>query len=257
VEKTGAQSALEQYDAYAARVRAQERKAREETKRRESNARASARIANGGFMDNNTTGRAIEGSPMNSAERFVPNDLSVLEQRRTLERQSVHASAQEKKEDIDDTVKEQVEREESEEEYELGSPSDTADVSFEFTPPVEAPATPRALTYPDTPIPENSNPHAARRSETEQPTTKEAVMPTRLRALDRWATKARVKLETSVQEASVQEASVQEASVQEVIKPTETAPTPMPSYVETVEEVTTACCGLVSKRRIRRVTPIT
>ena len=209
-------AALEEYDAYAARVEAQRVKAHASVRRRGEGATPLNRPGDG---------RASVSERETMSERLVPNELSAVSEnkRRTP----------------------------------AATPTEDADASFEFAPATadaRAPATPRALSFLDTPV-ARTKLDLTDGSTTTTPTTTtttnaettnaadDAAKPfARARSLDRWAAKARAKLHADAA-----------SELNPASDPAPTAPGPSdPSpFVETVEEET-SCCGCVRKRRVVR-----
>lgn len=155
VEKNGT-VAVDAYDAYGARVAAQKRREQIELKRKEG-----ARGGSGSETSRTTPTLPAGGSSGGSlSERFVPNDLSVVRE------------MEERETPVMGTSGERVREE------------DESDLSFEFSPLPQAdgvaPATPRALAFPDTPDATTTTTGRHRHSEesTEVTTTSPAETPT-------------------------------------------------------------------------------
>jgi len=247
VEKNGT-AAVDAYDAYGARVSAQKRKEQIELKRKEG-ARGGAASETSRTTPTLPAGGSSGGS---LSERFVPNDLSVV---REMEERETPVM-------VTSTSAGERAREE-----------DEGDLSFEFSPlPQEdgvAPATPRALAFPDTPDATTTMKTGRyRHSETAEmtmmttttssaetstiPQEQKLATSARLsedtddrrpsRALDRWATKARAKLAAAHPDPTPSPSS---------LDPDPDAPLTKPAA--TIEEETVSCCGCVVKRVVRRL----
>ena len=235
VAKNGTE-ALEAYDAYGARVRAQRVKAHASVRRRGEAAPASVKKSGG-----ETNGAKKTSTPTTNAERatmserLMPNELSAM----------------------DETVRD-----------EANEGANEGDDSFEFVAPSaedQAPPTPRALNFPETPTSTTTTTTTrddARLDDvpsppitpTETTATTTDERPRGARPLDRWAAKARAKLRAESKAADA-----------DVTPSTPVVPTPIttipssppvssPSVVETVEEETTSCFGCFSKRRVVKKT---
>lgn len=222
--KNGAE-ALERYDAYAARVKAQRHKARAEARRRGDGVTPMKTPRERDRHDERTMSVSERSTTM--SERLVPNDLSA----QTPEPRTP-----------------------------ISTPYEDADSSFEFAPVVapEAPATPRALTFPETP-------DVSARASTVEPSSIE-TSPRRPRGLDRWATKARAAQEAKLAaQESTLAAQEPTLAVQEPTSPERSTVTdeglthapapPETPPVEIVEETATTCCGFKStfKRTVTRL----
>ena len=238
VEKNGT-AAVDAYDAYGARVAAQKRREQIELKRKEG-----ARGGSGSETSRTTPTLPAGGSSGGSlSERFVPNDLSVVRE------------MEERETPVMGTSGERVREE------------DEGDLSFEFSPLPQAdgvaPATPRALAFPDTPDATTTGRRRHSEESTEVTTTSpvetrtippEQKLPTSARssedtngrrpprALDRWATKARAKLAAAHPDPSSSPSPLDPNSDATQTK-----------HSATVEEETVSCCGCVVKRVVRRL----
>lgn len=249
IEKNGT-AAVDAYDAYGARVAAQKRREQIELKRKEG-----ARGGAGSETSRTTPTLPAGGSSGGSlSERFVPNDLSVVREMEERETPVMATSA---------SAGERVREE------------DEGDLSFEFSPLPQAdgvaPATPRALAFPDTPDATTKTTTTGRHRHsdetTEMTTSSPAEPPTippeqklptsaRLsedtngrrppRALDRWATKARAKLA-----AAHPDPNSSPSPSPSPLDPNSDAP--QTTHSATVEEKTVSCCGCVVKRVVRRL----
>ena len=246
IEKNGT-AAVDAYDAYGARVAAQKRREQIELKRKEG-----ARGGAGSETSRTTPTLPAGGSSGGTlSERFVPNDLSVVREMEERETPVMTTSA---------SAVERVREE------------DEGDLSFEFSPLPQAdgvaPATPRALAFPDTPdatATTTTERHRHSEESTEVTTTSPAETSTippeqklstsaRLsedtngrrppRALDRWATKARAKLAAAHPDPS-------SSPSPSPLDPNSDAP--QTKHSATVEEETVSCCGCVVKRVVRRL----
>lgn len=245
VEKNGT-AAVDAYDAYGARVAAQKRREQIELKRKEG-----ARGGSGSETSRTTPTLPAGGSSGGSlSERFVPNDLSVVREMEERETPVMETSV---------SAGERVREE------------DEGDLSFEFSPLPQAdgvaPATPRALAFPDTPDATTTGRRRHSEESTEVTTTSPAETPTNPpeqklptsarssedtngrrppRALDRWATKARAKLA-----AAHPDPSSSPSPSPSPLDPNSDAP--QMKHSATVEEETVSCCGCVVKRVVRRL----
>ena len=221
MEKNGS-AALDEYDAYAARVRAQRIKAHASVRRRGEGATPLRSPADGA----RASGSEIE--TMN--DRLVPNDLSAMT--------DVAMTTPAARGPEDD------------------APGD-GDASFEFAPASEgdAPGTPRALSFPDTP---DANAERERASSSEASNAL-ASTSRRSRALDRWATKARAKLEadSNAKRASTETATATSEAITASEAATDAATAAATARderpVETIEETVVTCCGCRTRRVVRRV----
>lgn len=232
VAKNGTE-ALEAYDAYGARVRAQRVKAHASVRRRGEAAPASVKKSGGetNGAKKTTTPTTANAERATMSERLMPNELSAM----------------------DEMVRD-----------EANEGANEGDDSFEFVAPSaedRAPPTPRALNFPETPT---STMTTTTRDDarlhdvpsppitpTETTATTTDEHPRVARPLDRWAAKARAKLRA---ESKAADADVTPSTP--VVPTPAPSPPPVssPSVVETVEEETTSCFGCFSKRRVVKKT---
>jgi hypothetical protein len=236
VAKNGTE-ALEAYDAYGARVRAQRVKAHASVRRRGEAAPASVKKSggetNGAKKTSTPTTANAERATM--SERLMPNELSAMDE---MVRDEANEGADEGANEGDD--------------------------SFEFVAPSaedRAPPTPRALSFPETPTSTTTTTTRddARLDDVPSPpitptettaaTTDER--PRGARPLDRWAAKARAKLRA---ESKAADADVTPSTPVFPTPAPSPPPVSSPSVVETVEEETTSCFGCFSKRRVVKKT---
>lgn len=226
VAKNG-MGALEAYDAYAARVRAQRVKAHASVRRRGEAAPAPAKKSGdetNGAKKTPTTTTSAERATM--SERLMPNELSAMDE---MARGDANEGANE------------------------------GDDSFEFAAPAaedRAPPTPRALNFPETPTSTTTTTTRgdARLNDVPSPFTSTATTderPRGARSLDRWAAKARAKL-AAESKAAERAADADVPPSPPIVQAPVPSPNPVstPSVVETVEEETTSCFGCFSKRRV-------
>ncbi len=225
VAKNG-MGALEAYDAYAARVRAQRVKAHASVRRRGEAAPAPAKKSGdetNGTKKTPTTTTSAERATM--SERLMPNELSAMDE---MARDDANEGANE------------------------------GDESFEFAAPAaedRAPPTPRALNFPETPTSTTTTTRGdARLDDAPSPFTSTATTderPRGARSLDRWAAKARAKL-AAESKAAERAADADVPPSPSIVQAPLPSPNPVstPSVVETVEEETTSCFGCFSKRRV-------
>lgn len=132
------------------------------------------------------------------------------------------------------------------------APAD-GDTSFEFAPASDgdAPGTPRALSFPDTPDVSDER----ERERADAVSNALASASRRSRSLDRWAAKARAKLkaDSEAQRASAETATAT-SNVITTPDTTEAAVTARDDRpVETTEETVVTCCGCRTRRVVRRV----